>query len=63
MRTFGIYIPNQNRQFMDNILNYLNDLYPNSAPPLTGKMVPVMNRALSESRKTQASAITSPSGQ
>lgn len=43
--------------------SYSDLLYPNSAPPLTAKVVPVINLALSESRNTQASAMASPSGQ
>src|SRR5258708_31514026 len=38
-------------------------LYPNSAPPLTGRMLPVINLAFPDTRNTQASATTSPSGQ
>jgi hypothetical protein len=41
--------------------HYLRE--PSSAPPLTGRIQPVMNRALSESRNTAASAMTSPWGQ
>ena len=37
--------------------------YPSSAPPETWSMWPVMKRAFSERRKTQASAITLASGQ
>src|SRR5688572_13126496 len=38
-------------------------LYPSSAPPLTGRMQPVINLALSDNKNTQASATTSPAGQ